>query len=158
MIRGWCPGALRPMPSGDGLIVRLRVTGGILGARLAMDIARWSRRWGNGQIDLSNRGNLQLRGLSAENLGALQDAVADAGLLDKDPAAEAVRNVIASPLAGIDPTAVLDIRPVVARLEERLAGDRALHALPGKFGFAVESIDLLADGGAGLQRHFLAGA
>ena len=39
-IRGWCPGALRPMQSGDGLIVRLRLTGGILPMALAADIAR----------------------------------------------------------------------------------------------------------------------
>ena len=27
-VRGWCPGALRPMESGDGLIVRLRPRAG----------------------------------------------------------------------------------------------------------------------------------
>jgi precorrin-3B synthase len=126
------------MPSGDGLIVRLRVTGGILNAGLAADIAGWSRRWGNGQIDLTNRANLQLRGVSVGDLEALHRALAGAGLLDDDPLAEAVRNVIASPLAGLDPAAMLDIRPVVARLEERLARDTGLHALPAKFGFAID--------------------
>jgi precorrin-3B synthase len=138
VIRGWCPGALRPMQSGDGLIVRLRVTGGILDAGLAAAIAEWSRRWGNGQVDLTNRANLQLRGVSAGDLDALQRALGDAGLLDADPAAEAIRNVIASPLAGVDPAALLDIRPVVAALEHRLAHDPELHALPGKFGFAID--------------------
>lgn len=126
------------MLSGDGLIVRLRVTGGILNAGLAADIAGWSRRWGNGQIDLTNRANLQLRGFSAGSLDALHRALAGAGLLDDDLEAEAVRNVIASPLAGIDPAAMLDIRPVVAGLEERLERDSELHALPGKFGFAID--------------------
>ena len=27
-IKGWCPGALRPMQSGDGLVVRVRPFGG----------------------------------------------------------------------------------------------------------------------------------
>jgi precorrin-3B synthase len=142
-IRGWCPGALRPMQSGDGLIVRLRITGGILPLGLAADIATWSRRWGNGQIDLSNRANLQLRGLSDHHLPALHDALTNAGLLDDDPAAEAVRNVVASPLAGLDPTAVIDIRPVTASLERRLTLDQALRALPGKFGFAIDDGGLL---------------
>jgi precorrin-3B synthase len=137
-VRGWCPGALRPMQTGDGLIVRLRLTGGVLSTALAASIAHWSRRWGNGQIDLSNRANLQLRGLSPHHLPALHDALVEAGLLDDSPAAEAVRNVIAGPLAGIDPAAILDIRPVVARLERRLASDASLHALPGKFGFAID--------------------
>jgi len=138
LAKGWCPGALRPMESGDGLIVRLKITGGIVPVALAREIAEWSRRWGNGQIDLTARTNLQLRGLTAENLPKLQEAIATAGLLDADPDGEAVRNVIASPLAGLDPGAVLDIRPIVASLEARLTGDKRLHALPAKFCFVVD--------------------
>jgi precorrin-3B synthase len=138
MVRGWCPGALRPMESGDGLIVRLKITGGIVSTRLASDIALWSARWGNGQIDLTARANLQLRGMRLETLPDLQDAIAACGLLDSSPEAEAVRNVIASPLAGLDPEAIIDIRPLVRNLEHRLTGDPALHALPAKFGFAID--------------------
>jgi precorrin-3B synthase len=137
-IKGWCPGALRPMESRDGLIVRLRIGGGIVDTRLAADVARWSRRWGNGQIDLSSRGNLQLRGLSTQHLPALHDALDARGLLDNDAAGEAVRNVISSPLAGLDPAAVLDVRPGGEGLARRLAADPALHGLPGKFGFVVD--------------------
>jgi precorrin-3B synthase len=136
--RGWCPGALRPMQSGDGLIVRLKLTGGILNVGLAQQIALWSRQWGNGQIDLTSRANLQLRGLSPRYLPDLQEALADAGLLDLSEAGEAVRNVISSPLAGLDPDAELDIRPVTKCLEHRITGDVSLSALPGKFGFAID--------------------
>jgi precorrin-3B synthase len=153
-IRGWCPGALRPMQSGDGLIVRLRLTGGIVPLALAADIATWSRRWGNGQIDLSNRANLQLRGVSERHLPALDDALGDAGLLDDDPAAEAVRNVIASPLAGLDPSAVIDIRPVTAGLERRLTADPVLRALPGKFGFAIDDGGVLSLEGVSADVRF----
>jgi precorrin-3B synthase len=138
MVRGWCPGALRPMESGDGLIVRLRISLGVVGIALAEQIARWSRRWGNGQIDLTNRGNLQLRGLSPRHLPELQDALAECGLLESSEAGEAVCNVISSPLAGLDPAAVLDVRPIARDLEQRLAGNASLHGLPGKFGFAID--------------------
>lgn len=143
MIKGWCPGALRPMESGDGLIVRLKITGGIVDVRLAAEIARWSRCWGNGQIDLSARANLQLRGVSPQSLPLLLDALAAAGLLDGDERGEAVRNVISSPLAGLDPDAVLDVRPIARALEQRLASDTASHDLPGKFGFAIDDGGLL---------------
>jgi precorrin-3B synthase len=146
LVNGWCPGALRPMQSGDGLIVRLRITGGIVDPGLARRIAAWSRRWGNGLIDVSNRGNLQLRGVSPDHVPDLHGAMSASGLLDRSAAAEAVRNVVASPLAGLDPAAVLDIRPVVAALEQRLVADTSLHGLPGKFGFAVDD-----DGLAGLE-------
>ena len=149
-IKGWCPGALRPMESGDGLIVRLKIACGIVDTRLALEIAGWSRRWGNGQIDLSARANLQLRGVSAPSLPLLQDALAAAGLLDNNERGEAVRNVISSPLAGIDPNAVLDVRPIARALEQRLASDTASHDLPGKFGFAIDDGGLLGlDGVSG---------
>lgn len=143
MVRGWCPGALRPMESGDGMIVRLRISGGIVDVALAERIAQWSRRWGNGHIDLSNRANLQLRGLSAQHLPTLHDALAECDLLDRSVAGEAVRNVIASPLAGLDPGATVDVRPIVRQLEQRLASDALLQCLPGKFGFAIDDGGLL---------------
>ena len=69
--KGWCPGALRPMPSGDGLLVRLRLSGGALSADLARQISRLASRHGNGAIDLTQRANLQLRGVRDETLPAL---------------------------------------------------------------------------------------
>ena len=147
-VKGWCPGALRPMESGDGLIVRLRIAAGIADPALAARIADWSRRWGNGLIDLSNRANLQMRGVARRHLPDLWDALRNAGLLDASEAAEAVRNVVCSPLAGLDPDAVLDIRPIVRALGQRLAGDTTLHTLPGKFGFAIGDGGMFGAGGA----------
>ncbi len=141
-INGWCPGALRPMLTGDGLLVRLRIRCGIVPVATALAIADCAERFGNGLIELTGRANIQLRGVSEASLPGLQARLAELELLDAGLAAEARRNVIAGPLAGVDPTALLDIRPVVAALEARISGDDGLAGLPGKFGFA------LADGGA----------
>ena len=136
--KGWCPGALRPMESGDGLIVRLRIMGGALGPALARALARCAQDYGNGLIDLSARANLQLRGVTHATLPALQAQLDALGLLDADPDAEAIRNILASPLAGIDPSALLDIGPSIRALDERLRNDRALHQLSGKFLFLID--------------------
>ena len=138
---GWCPGALRPMPSGDGLVVRVKPRGGTLAPEIAAGIAEAAARHGNGAIDLTGRANLQIRGVEDGSLAGLTRSLAALGLLDTDAGAEARRNVVASSLAGIDPSAVFDIRPAVAALEDRLVADRGLANLPGKFGFA------LSDGG-----------
>jgi precorrin-3B synthase len=140
--RGWCPGALRPMLTGDGLLVRLRLTGGIVELPTARAIAACASRFGNGQIDLSSRANLQLRGVGEATLPGLTAELERLNVLDASAEAETVRNVTASPLAGLDPTAVLDIRPLAKALEARLTGDTTLHRLPGKFGFLID------DGGA----------
>ena len=62
-IKGWCPGARRPMPSGDGLIARVRPHGGCLPVTALEHLADAAARFGNGQIDLTRRANLQIRGI-----------------------------------------------------------------------------------------------
>lgn len=147
VIRGRCPGALEPMASGDGLIVRLRITGGRLDAATAGEVADLAARHGSGEIDLGRRGNLQLRGIGADGLAELQERLAALGLVDAEAGAEAVRNVVASPLSDVDPEAAGDAFALAAELEAALTEDPALRALPAKFGYSVD------DGGAfGLGR------
>ncbi len=104
-VKGWCPGALRPMRSGDGLIVRVRPLCGRFTPNELMALAEAAQRFGNGHIDLTRRANLQIRGASEETLPGLHEIIGGLGLLDATPEAEAVRNLMISPLAGIDPTA-----------------------------------------------------
>lgn len=126
------------MASGDGLILRVKPHGGALSLAQARGIAEVSRRWGNGALDLTSRANLQIRGLSEATLDEALGALGAVRLLDRDAAAEAVRNVVSSPLAGLDPDVTFDIRPAVAALEGRLAQEASLQDLPPKFGFVVD--------------------
>lgn len=144
---GWCPGALRPMTSGDGLIVRLKPRGMALSVGRARGIAAAASRHGSGLLDLTGRANLQIRGLADAALPALTDELDALGLLDADAGAEARRNVVASPLMGLDPTAAFDVRPAVAALEAALAAATGLDGLPSKFGFAVSDGGNAALGG-----------
>lgn len=135
--KGWCPGALRPMPSGDGLIVRLRISCGALRAQTAGRIAILAARYGNGSIDLTQRANLQLRGIREVALPVLTDELFALGLLDGTAESEAVRNVLLSPLAGLD-ASCKDGSVIAHALETELRDDAALHALPAKILFAVD--------------------
>ncbi|WP_188262543.1 precorrin-3B synthase [Azospirillum tabaci] len=136
--RGMCPGVLAPMEVGDGLLVRVRVPAGVLPAASAKRIAELGRRYGNGLVDLSHRGNLQLRGVAASDMEALIAELRALGYVSDDAESEAVRNVLTSPTAGLDGTAVLDVRPYALALDARLAADRDLHRLPPKFGWLVD--------------------
>ena len=137
-IKGWCPGALRPMQTGDGLIVRVRPRCGALSISQALALSEIARRFGNGHIDLTRRANLQIRGVQADALPGLWAELSDCGLVDDNAEAEAVRNVMVAPLAGGDPSEICDVRPVAATLEQELLTSEALWALPGKFGFSVD--------------------
>ena len=136
-VKGWCPGVLRPMQSGDGLIARVRPWCGAFGLNEARGLADASERFGNGHIDLTRRANLQIRGLSEASVHGLQEAFGRLGLVDRDAEVEAGRNIMVSPLAGLDPGEV-DVRSIARTLATLLASDAALYALPSKFGFLVD--------------------
>jgi precorrin-3B synthase len=143
-VKGWCPGALRPMQSGDGLVVRIRPRSGAFSPHELTVLADAARRFGNGHIDLTRRANLQLRGVSESSLPSLHDVIARLGLLDDSPDGEAVRNVMINPLAGIDPAEVLDVRSIGRELARQLASEKSLWALPSKFGFIVDGGGVLS--------------
>ena len=133
-VKGWCPGALRPMLSGDGLVVRVRPRGGRLAAEQVAGIAALSAQHGNGLIDLSARANLQIRGVTDAGYDALMAGLRDLGLLDPSAEAEARRNILVTPFWQ-DGDGAQDI---AAALAEALAAPDAPD-LPGKFGFAVDT-------------------
>ncbi len=130
--KGWCPGVLRPMESGDGLIVRVRPWCGAFSLAQARGLADAAARFGNGMIDLTRRANLQIRGVSEATLPGLQAALTEIGVIDDDAESEAVRNVMVGPFAGPE------ARSLAAELSQALVSDRRLHGLPAKFGWLVD--------------------
>lgn len=95
--KGWCPTARRPMASGDGLLLRPHLRHGQLPADLARHLAMLAVQYGNGQLDLTQRGNLQLRGIRPEHYDAMLAALEARGIADAPAAA-----ILTSPLAGLD--------------------------------------------------------
>src|SRR5207245_11810110 len=120
---GWCPSLFEPMASGDGLLARVKPPLGRMSAEAARAMAAASRRWGNGQLDLTNRAALQVRGLSEASLPPFQDAILAAGLAHADPAVERRRNLVVSPLAS--PSGVA----LAIELERWIADDHTLASL-----------------------------
>ncbi|WP_277021075.1 MULTISPECIES: precorrin-3B synthase [Paracoccus] len=131
MIRGWCPGALRPMESGDGWVVRIRPPGGRLSHAQAQAIADAAEAHGNGVIELTGRANLQLRGVTPATHAPLIAALRQHGLIDADTATEQRRNIIVTPFAAAQTDAL------AAELATTLAESGL--PLPAKFGFAVDT-------------------
>ena len=131
-IKGWCPGAWQPMRSGDGLVVRIRPSCGRLDAEQANGIADLAERHGNGLIDLTNRANLQIRGVSEESHPLLIEGLAKLRLLDSDPDVEARRNILVTPFWTTDDETVSIAEELACRLADGPLG------LPAKFGFAVD--------------------
>ncbi|MEJ8572281.1 hypothetical protein [Microbaculum marinum] len=135
---GWCPSVATPMAAHDGLLVRIKPTAAAIAAGAARALAAASARFGSGEIDLTSRANLQVRGLRPDTADAFAAAMHAAGLAAGDGAFEEIRNVTADPLGADDPDAAFDSHAIARAIEAMLEGDAALHGLPPKFGFLVD--------------------
>ena len=145
--RGACPALSAPMPTGDGLLVRLRPAGGALTLPQFASLARLAAVHGNGILEITARGNLQIRGLSAETVGPLAADIDAAGIVvPEGPAIEI------SPLHGIDPEEINDpaaMETALRRtLRDQLRSPRLAPKLSlvvdggGAFGLAAVSADI----------------
>ena len=137
-----CPGLWRIVSALDGGICRVKLPGGLLLADQADAVAEAAERFANGVIEATNRGNLQIRGIGDKHQNLI-DGLLAAGLGPRDAASDDVRNLMLSPLAGYDPSTVLDVRPLADRILELLQGTPRFHQLSAKFAVQL-------DGGEGL--------
>jgi precorrin-3B synthase len=137
--RGACPGLTAPMQTGDGLLVRLANPGTTIGLDAAAALCAEARRHGNGIIEVTARGSIQIRGLTAVSAPAFADAVA---ALDID-AGDGVP-ILTDPLAGLEPEQTSDARGLADALRRRLAA-ASFSAMLGP------KVSVVIDGGSALH-------
>jgi precorrin-3B synthase len=112
--RGACPGLSTPMPTGDGLLARMMPTGAIpLGDFRTFCAA--AREHGNGIVEITARGSIQVRGLSTASAVRFAEAVAKLSIAASDTIP-----VLSNPLAGLDPQEILDAGEIAASLRRAL--------------------------------------
>ncbi|MEZ0604070.1 precorrin-3B synthase [Paraburkholderia sp. IW21] len=152
-----CPGLLRIVAARDGGICRIKLPGGELSAAQAAVIADASEQHAAGVIELTNRANLQVRGVRVGHEAALIAALIDAGLgpapatgarqastLIPASAADDVRNVMVSPAAGRDPFALFDTTQLSAELLTLLQTEARFAGLSPKFALSLDGGERLA--------------
>jgi precorrin-3B synthase len=130
--RGECPTLEVPMATGDGLLARIRVAGGRLSPDELKALARLAASHGNGLMEVTARGNLQVRGLTAASAPFFAEAVT--GLIE----VESGLVVDCSPLAGEDPEELDDPRPIAEAIR------RGAEAFEGQLG---PKVSVVVDGG-----------
>ncbi len=151
-----CPGLFRIAPGRDGGICRVKLSCGRLTAAQAHAVAHAAPRFGNGVIEITNRANLQLRGVLPGAVDPLVAALMAADLgpqplstqqegpqPESGPISEGgddIRNVMVNPTFALDPHQLIDMTPLAERLLATLQTNTAYHTLSAKF-------SLLLDGG-----------
>lgn len=129
-----CPGALRLHTAADGALARVRLPGGLLTEDQALALAGAAEALGDGHVEITSRGNVQLRGLGSDCGAELAGRLRAVGLLPSDTH-ERVRNIVASP----GPTGGhADVRAWARELDAGLCASPWAVGLSGKFLFALD--------------------
>ncbi|MBC7783633.1 MAG: NirA family protein [Burkholderiales bacterium] len=125
-------------PAQDSFMSRLRFAGGIVQAYQLRGIANLADQFGGGYSDVTTRANLQVRQITPANTVRFLEGIYDLGILNRGSGADNVRNITASPLAGIDPQELIDTRTLAKELHHLILNRRELFGLPRKFNIAFD--------------------
>lgn len=131
-----CPGVLRPHLARDGAVARVRIPGGQTTGTALGRLSRIAQEFGSGDLQLTSRASLQLRGLPDPLPDGFIEAVREGGFVPSDTH-ERVRNIMASPLTGIS-GGVVDLRSMAIALDAALCASPRLASLPSRFLFALD--------------------
>lgn len=140
--RGTCPTLSAPMQTGDGLLARLNPVEGRLRAGQLAGLARAAERFGNGIIEITARGSLQVRGLTAESaaeLGAEVDALGIEARSDLP--------LDIGPLAGLDAEEIADPRRLAREIRAKAETLGLVARLGPKVSVTVDGGGVLGLGG-----------
>jgi precorrin-3B synthase len=131
--RGACPTLGRPMRTGDGLLARLRPADCRLTLAQLRAVALAAAEHGNGILEVTARGSLQIRGLRPETVAPFEQVVLAAGIV---PTSGVMVEV--PPLAGIDPAELIDPRPIAEDIRTLVEAHEPMLSLAPKLAITVD--------------------
>jgi precorrin-3B synthase len=143
--RGACPALSAPMQTGDGLLVRLNpVSAGVSPGDL-IALCDAAKRHGNGIVEITARGSLQIRGLTSSSASALACDIDTLGI-----AVQTGVPVQTGVLSGLDPDEIADSSGLAGRIRKNLR----TSGLEGKLG---PKVSVVVDGGGRSELDNVAG-
>jgi precorrin-3B synthase len=130
--RGACPSIEDPMPTGDGLLARL-MPPAPMSFETFIALCDASQSHGNGVMEITQRGSLQVRGLSSGSAIPFAQAATALGLR-----AEGEPAILASPLFGLDAQESVDLSLFSATLRAQLTRDSGAKAIGPKVSVLID--------------------
>lgn len=139
-----CPGLFRGSRARDGILSRMRIPGGILTVPQCLAIANLADRYSSGCLQVTNRANLQIRDLKSPVSPEVWQALQALGLASRCVEIDPIRNIMASPTAGIDRAQLLDTRLLVTAWDNYLQTHPELSELSPKFSVGFDGGESVA--------------
>ncbi|WP_047497241.1 NirA family protein [Terriglobus sp. TAA 43] len=141
-------GLFHVAPAQDSFMMRLRAPGGIVSTHQLRGLADIAERFGCGRLDITTRAGVQIREFAPRSIVDVLNAVRCLGMTSQGSGADNIRNITASPLAGIDAAELIDVRPYANALQAYILNSSDMFGLPRKFNIAFDgggTISTLAD-------------
>ncbi|MEG4521208.1 MULTISPECIES: precorrin-3B synthase [unclassified Microcoleus] len=133
-----CPGLFYGSQARDGVLSRMRIPGGILNAQQCRTIADLADQYSTGCLQVTNRANLQIREVNSEMAPEVWNRLQELGIASRRVEVDPIRNIMASPTAGIDRQQLLDTRPLVKAWDDYLQTHSELSELSPKFSIGLD--------------------
>ncbi|MEG5066964.1 precorrin-3B synthase [Microcoleus sp. B3-A4] len=133
-----CPGLFYGSQARDGVLSRMRIPGGILNAQQCWTIADLADQYSTGCLQVTNRANLQIREVNSEIAPEVWNRLQELGIASRRVEVDPIRNIMASPTAGIDRQQLLDTRPLVKAWDDYLQTHSELSELSPKFSIGLD--------------------
>jgi ferredoxin-nitrite reductase len=135
-------------PAQDAFMLRCRIPAGELSAFQMRGLADIAEEWGGGYADITTRANIQIREIPPRHMVKCLLKLQEIGLTARGSGVDNVRNITATPTAGIDKDELIDTRPFAKAVHHYILNNRDMYDLPRKFNIAFEgggSISAVAD-------------
>jgi ferredoxin-nitrite reductase len=118
-------------------MMRLRMPNGVLTSAQLLEMGTLVNKFGRGVADITTRQNIQFRWLRIEDVPAVFEALSAVGIEHRQSGMDNIRNVTGCPLAGLDPTEVIDAQQVARDIQAGIVGRKDFSNLPRKFNISV---------------------
>jgi ferredoxin-nitrite reductase len=138
----WLGVFFRPVTPGK-FMLRLRMPAGVIKSEQLQVLAEIVQRYGDdGSADITTRQNLQLRGIQIQDVPDIMSRLQAVGLTSVQSGMDNVRNITASPIAGLDAGELMDVRELIQEVQDMITGagqgNPEFTNLPRKFNIAIE--------------------
>jgi len=135
-------------PAQKAFMLRCRIPAGEMTSIQLRGLADLAEEWGGGYADITTRANFQVREIAPRNMVKCLLKLQEIGLTSRGSGVDNVRNITATPTAGIDRDELIDTRPFAKALHHYILNNRDMYDLPRKFNVAFDgggSITTVAD-------------
>jgi ferredoxin-nitrite reductase len=135
-------------PAQKSFMLRCRIPAGELTSMQLRGLADIAEEWGGGYADITTRANFQIREIAPRKMVKCLLKLQEIGLTSRGSGVDNIRNITATPTAGIDKDELIDTRPFAKALHHYILNNRDMYDLPRKFNVAFDgggSVSVVAD-------------